>query len=98
MDKLTTTIKREFLRQIIARSKRVEFREVKPYWVKRLASVRVPFRLRLTNGMQPKAPEVTVVVTKVRRNDRKARFELHLGRVTEVRNWDRRRDRPAHKA
>lgn len=94
MDKLTTTIKREFLRKIVARTKRVEYREIKPYWVKRLGSVSVPFKLRLINGMQRRTPEVTVVVTSVRRNSRTGYFELHLGRVAEVRNWDQVRERP----
>ena len=32
MDKITTTIKREWLREIAAGRKRVEYREIKPYW------------------------------------------------------------------
>jgi hypothetical protein len=35
MDKITTTIKREWLKKIANRTKRVEYREIKPYWVKR---------------------------------------------------------------
>ena len=46
MDKLTTTIKREWLREIIAGRKRVEYRQLKPYWTKELATVKVPFSLR----------------------------------------------------
>ena len=34
MDKITTTIKREWLRTIANRTKRVEYREIKPYRVK----------------------------------------------------------------
>jgi len=43
MDSLTTTIKREWLREIVARRKRVEYRDIKPYWEQRLATVRAPF-------------------------------------------------------
>ena len=94
MDILTTTIKREWLREIVAGRKRVEYREIKPYWIQRLSAVKPPFALRLINGMQAKAPEVTVVVRKVRKNARSGSFELHLGAVTTVRNWNRRREQP----
>jgi hypothetical protein len=93
MDKLTTTIKREFLREIVAGRKRVEYRELKPYWTERLASVEVPFSLRLINGMSTNAPEVTVVVTRVRKNPRRRRYELHIGRVVRVKHWNRRTER-----
>ncbi len=94
MDKLTTTIKRQWLREIVARRKRIEYREIKPYWTKRLDSVTPPFLLRLINGMSKNAPEVTVVVRKVRRNSRSQNYELDLGPVVEVKNWDRRREKP----
>jgi hypothetical protein len=35
MDKITTTIKREWLKKIANRTKRVEYRELKPYRVNR---------------------------------------------------------------
>lgn len=94
MDKLTTTIKREWLREIVAGRKAVEYREIKPYWTKRLATVKVPFALRLINGMQAKSPEVTVIVRRVLKNTRSRQYELHIGAVTAVRHWDRRRERP----
>ena len=94
VDKLTTTIKREWLREIVARRKRVEYRDLKPYWTKRLGAVKAPFLLRLINGMDRKAPEVTVVVQRVRRNARRGSYELHLGRIVEVKHWDSRSERP----
>lgn len=94
MDKLTTTIKREPLREIVAGRKRIEYREIKPYWIKRLAAISTPFTLRLINGMDAKAPEVTVIVRRVRKNSRKGYFELHLGKLVKVRNWDRVQERP----
>ena len=35
-DRITTTIKREWPTRIIARTKKIEYREIKPYWAKRL--------------------------------------------------------------
>lgn len=95
MDKLTTTIKREWLREIVAGRKKVEYREIKPYWTERLAKVKAPFVLRLINGMDRRAPEVTVVVTGVRRNTRSGLYELQLGDILQVKNWNRRTDRPS---
>ena len=94
MDTITTTIKREWLREIVAGRKRVEYREIKPYWERRFSQVAPPFLLRLINGMQPKAPEVTVLIDRVRRNVRSGCFELHIGKVTKVRYWDRKCEQP----
>jgi hypothetical protein len=95
MNKITTTIKREFLREIVAKRKRIEYRELKPYWTKKLSKTKAPFLLRLINGMRANAPEVTVVVEQVRTNRRDGCYEFHLGRIREVKNWDRRRECPS---
>ena len=51
--------------------------------------------LRLINGMQPRAPELTVVVRCIRKNSRSRNFELILGRVVDLRHWSRKHERPA---
>src|SRR5688572_14802588 len=94
MEKLTTTIKREWLREIVAGRKTVEYREIKPYWTTRLRSVRRPFLLRLINGMTANAPEVTVQIDRVRKNVVSGTYDLHIGRVVEVRNWNEKSDSP----
>lgn len=74
METLTTTIKRRWLKEIVAGTKKIEYREIKPYWIKRLivgesafaqAFKRCPFKLRLINGMSKDAPEVTVLIKKI---------------------------------
>lgn len=52
-ERITTTIKREWLAEIIAGTKKIEYREVKPYWTKRLKGVAFPFELRLIDGVTP---------------------------------------------
>jgi hypothetical protein len=94
MDKITTTIKREWLAKIANRTKHVEYREIKPYWVRRLSQVKTPFLLWLINGMDSKAPEITVIVTKIRRNSRSRLFELVLGKIVGVRHWSVKTGRP----
>ena len=98
MDKLTTTIQREFLAEIIARRKRIEYREIKPYWEKRFSAIKAPFILRLINGMSLTAPEVTVRIDRVRRNGRGRCFELFIGKVLETRFWDAKNERPTKSA
>jgi hypothetical protein len=95
MDKITTTIKREWLREIAAGRKQVEYREIKPYWTRRLSGIKTPFQLRLINGMQLDAPEITVLVERARKNSRGGDYELHLGKTINLRNWDRKREQPA---
>lgn len=94
MNTITTTIKREWLREIIAGRKTVEHRVIKPYWDRQLARVETPFQIRLINGMAAKAPAVTAVVRRVRKNTRTGNYDLHLGEILKVKNWDRRGERP----
>lgn len=94
MDKLTTTIKRQWLREIVAGRKKTEYREIKPYWTRRLQKLRAPFVLRLINGMSATAPEVSVIVTRVQKRTGAGDYALRLGKVVQVKNWDRRREQP----
>jgi hypothetical protein len=50
----------------------------------------------LINGMDSKAPEVTVIVTGIRKNSRTRLYELKLGRILNVQHWNRRTERPSH--
>ena len=43
-DRITTTIEREWLAQIIAGTKKIEYRQIKPYWTKRFAKVSAAIR------------------------------------------------------
>ena len=90
MDQITTTIERRWLDLIATGEKKVEYREIKPYWERKLASVKVPFLLRMINGMRRNAPEITVVIKWKRRNWRTNEFALSICKVIEVKNCGRR--------
>jgi hypothetical protein len=64
-DQITTTIERRYFACIVAGKKKTEYRQIKPYWTKRLEKVSRPFELRLRNGMTPPVPEVTVPIHRV---------------------------------
>jgi hypothetical protein len=84
MNRLTTTIKRQFLAEIVAGVKKVEYREIKPYWTAKFRKILVSFELRLINGMSKTAPEVTVLINKISKGNE---WELHIKKILAVRNW-----------
>lgn len=92
MDTLTMNIKRAFFAAIVAGTKRIEYRAVKPFWKRRIEPLSTPFKLRLLNGMRAPIPEALVMVTCVTRVD--GVYRLHLGRVMRVKRWDRRTQKP----
>jgi hypothetical protein len=100
MDTITTTLDREWFAKIVDRSKRIEYREIKRYWTKRLSKVNTPFRLVLRNGMSPPVPVVTVRIDRIVPNPkrkgrkRKGNYALHIGRVLKVEHWDRKKRKP----
>ncbi len=94
VDTLTMNIERRFFAAIVAGTKRIEYRELKPYWKRRIEPLTTPFKLRLLNGMTAPIPEAIVVVTKVTRHPTVREYRLHLGRVMQVKRWDRRRQKP----
>jgi hypothetical protein len=85
-------IKRQFFAAIVAKTKRIEYRDQSPFWKRRIEPLKTPFRLRLLNGMTKPIPEATVIVTRVTRQS--GGYQLHLGRVLEVRRWDPRAKKP----
>jgi len=93
-DRITTTIKRSWLAEIIAGTKKIEYREIKPYWTKRLKTFTVPFELHLVNGVNPPVPEVTVLIHKITMNRRERLYEFHIKKVLGFKHWDRRRQMP----
>ena|SRR5437868_12648426 len=92
--RITTTIEREWLAEIIAGTKKIEYRRIKSYWTKKLESVGRPFELRLINGMVKPIPEVTVLIHKVSADRRAKEYRLHIKKVLGFKHWDKRRRRP----
>ena len=98
MDTITTTLKREWFAKIVDGSKRVEYREIKPYWTRMLQGVTTPFKLVLRNGMTPPIPVLVVRIDRVIPSPhgkvRRGKYALHIGRVLRVSHWDRKTNRP----
>jgi hypothetical protein len=98
MDTITTTLRREPFSDIVERTKRVEYREIKPYWTSRLRKVSTPFRLVLRNGMNHPVPVLTVRIDRVVPSPKgkagRGTYALHIGRVLKVEHWDKKRKKP----
>jgi hypothetical protein len=100
MDTITTTLKREWFAEIVDREKKIEYRQIKPYWTGRLKKVKTPFQLMLRNGMSPPIPVWVVRIDRVVPNPKrkgatgKGSYALHIGRVLKVEHWDRKNRRP----
>ena len=99
MQTITTTLEREWFAAIVDRKKKIEYRDVKPYWTSRLRAVTVPFRLVLRNGTLPPVPVVTVRIDRVvpspwRTKKRSGSYALYIGRVLKVEHWDKVKKRP----
>jgi hypothetical protein len=89
MKRITTTIKREWLSKIIRGVKKIEYREVKPYWSKRLEGIECPFELRIINGMSKTAPEAILRIDKVTvggETPTSLEYELHIGAVLKTKH------------
>jgi hypothetical protein len=94
---LVVNIKRQFFAAILSQPRRqfIEHRALSDYWVRRLEKAgKPPFNLRMLNGMTPPVPEATIQVIKVVRSKKNQEIELHLGRVLDVKHWDRKKERP----
>ena len=94
---LVMNIKREYFAAILSIPKRknIEYRDLSSYWLSRLAKVgSAPFKLRLLNGMLPPVPEAIIKVERVEIDKKNNEIRFHLGRVLQVKNWDRKNELP----
>lgn len=80
--------------EIIAGTKTIEYRQIKPYWTKRLNRVTTPFELRLLNRMNPPIPEVSVLIHRVTTNRTTREYGLYLKRILSQRWATRDRRKP----
>ena|ERR1700679_3471477 len=98
MDTITTTLKRQWFAKIVDGTKKIEYREIKPYWTSRLSKISTPFRLVLRNGMNPPIPVLTVRVDRIVPNPkgtaRRGTYALHIGRILKVEHWNRKKNSP----
>lgn len=87
---LHMTLHRKWFDQIASGEKRVEYREVKPYWTKRIAG-REYGEIHFRNGYGPDRPFMRVEYKgyKTIELEGKPHYALQLGVILEVRHYNK---------
>jgi len=83
---LHLTLEREWFDQIAKGIKRNEYREYKPYWKRRLEG-RTFDHILFRNGYAADAPEMLVEYRGLRRDEKRGRYVIRLGRVLKTKRW-----------
>ncbi|MGH7953101.1 MAG: ASCH domain-containing protein [Limisphaerales bacterium] len=85
---LHLNLHREFFLQIAAGTKRVEYRDQKPYWKRRLENRKYDF-IQFRNGYATNASEMLVEFRGLRRygKGRDAYYAIQLGKILKIKRW-----------
>jgi len=90
-DTLHLTLHRKWFDEILSGKKKIEYREIKPYWTKRLfnsdGSRKSYTKIIFKNGYSKNAPEMTVELKGIEKKDE---YGLLLGEIIETKNVDGR--------
>jgi hypothetical protein len=83
---LHLNLHREFFAQIAAGTKRIEYRDCKPYWRRRLENRQYDI-VQFRNGYSSSAPEMQVEFLGVRKTRKlgRAKYAIRLGRILKIR-------------
>jgi len=90
---LTLTLKKKWFDMILAGIKKEEYREIKPYWTKRLFNI--PRAILFTNGYGKKVPSILIECKGLYRSlgiiewgapEKIAVYILKLGEIIETKN------------
>ena len=85
---LHLNLHREFFAQIVARTKRTEYRQRTAYWKTRLENRKYEV-IQFRNGYAKDAPEMLVEWRVVRRIRKwgKPQYAIRLGRILKIKRW-----------
>lgn len=85
---LRLNLYREHFAAIIAKTKRIEYRDQTPHWRSRLEGRRYDV-IQFRNGYSAKAPEMWLEFRGMRRYDkgREAYYAIRLGKILVIKRW-----------
>jgi hypothetical protein len=85
---LHLNLHREFFAQIVAGTKRTEYRDCTPYWRSRLEGRHYDV-IHFRNGYATEAPEMLVEFAGLARHGkgRNAYYAIRLGRILKIKRW-----------
>lgn len=94
---LHLTLKKKWFDLIASGKKTVEYREIKPYWTKRLFVKHLPYvlspiifnEIHFRNGYNPRNPFMRVEHENTRKEcfNSEIHYGLVLGKILEIKNW-----------
>lgn len=82
MTALKLTLHRQWFDDIASGSKKIEYREIKPYWITRLEGKTFD-EVHFRNGYNTNAPFMRIECLGINRNHQY--YQIHLGQILEVR-------------
>ena len=84
---LHLTLHKKWFDEILSGKKKIEYREIKPYWTKRLVNPDGSYKqftnIIFKNGYSKNMPEMTIELKGI---EKKEKYELLLGKVIETKN------------
>ena len=90
---LHLTLLRKWFKQILAGTKKIEYREIKPYWTKRLFDINgngVKYDyIIFKNGYNKDCPVMKVEFLGIKKNKE---YEILLGKILEKKNIEKLKD------
>lgn len=78
MKEIYTVIRKQPMLDIISGKKKIEYRDKSEYWQSRFKNIQTPFIMRLRNGYNKDAKEISIVIKKIVITDC---YELHIDKV-----------------
>jgi len=85
---LHLNLRRKHFADIIARTKKTEYREYTPYWRRRIENRKYDV-IHFRNGYATKAPEMFVEFRgyRIQGKGREKEFAIRLGRILRIKRW-----------
>lgn len=85
---LHLTLYREHFANIVAGTKKTEYRDCSPFWRSRLANRKYDL-IQIRNGYAKNAPEMLVEFRgcRIQRKGRNKKFAIRLGRILKLKRW-----------
>ena len=80
MATLYLTIKKQWFDEIADGKKKIEYREIKPFWDRRLGKKKYS-EVYFSNGYSHDAPQMIVECKKIVKN---SHYEIHLGKIIDI--------------
>ena len=84
MNILNLTLKKNWFDEILSENKKIEYREIKPYWIKRLEG-KTFNEIYFRNGYSKSSPFMRVEWKGMTKGQ--SLYQIHLGKILEVKNY-----------